>query len=240
MRKTGILLLLGLAVPAAAQEAAAPDSATAWEKLDQQYRTATREFFQPWQDAKARGQKCELDYTQHPSRTFLPRFLAFVKDYRGSKEAVKALVHVIRYTGDEEQRASAVATLLEDYVESQAILPAIRILGVRAPDELDKLIEKTPHRDIKGFAMLARAQGLKKTDQARALGLLEKLQKNYFDVQERGITLADRAEREIFEITRLAVGQTAPEIEGEDLDGVSFKLGDYRGKVVMLDFWGDW
>lgn len=36
------------------------------------------------------------------------------------------------------------------------------------------------------------------------------------------------------------VGQTAAEIEGVDLDGVPFKLSDYRGKVVFLDFWGDW
>jgi cytochrome oxidase Cu insertion factor (SCO1/SenC/PrrC family) len=38
----------------------------------------------------------------------------------------------------------------------------------------------------------------------------------------------------------VAVGQAAPEIEGEDIDGKSFKLSDYRGKVVMLDFWGNW
>ena len=35
-------------------------------------------------------------------------------------------------------------------------------------------------------------------------------------------------------------GDLAPEIEGKDLDGTPFKLSDYRGKVVMLDFWGDW
>ncbi|MDA7902134.1 peroxiredoxin family protein [Mariniblastus sp.] len=37
-----------------------------------------------------------------------------------------------------------------------------------------------------------------------------------------------------------AIGDVAPEIEGVDLDGVAFKLSDYRGKVVMLDFYGDW
>ena len=37
-----------------------------------------------------------------------------------------------------------------------------------------------------------------------------------------------------------AVGQLAPEIEGVDLEGTEFKLSDYRGKVVMLDFYGDW
>ena len=36
------------------------------------------------------------------------------------------------------------------------------------------------------------------------------------------------------------VGQEAPEIQGADLDGAPFKLSDYRGKVVMLTFWGDW
>jgi peroxiredoxin len=32
----------------------------------------------------------------------------------------------------------------------------------------------------------------------------------------------------------------APEIAGEDIDGKKFKLSDYRGKVVLLDFWGNW
>ena len=36
------------------------------------------------------------------------------------------------------------------------------------------------------------------------------------------------------------IGMEAPEIIGVDLDGVEFKLSDYRGKVVMLDFYGDW
>jgi len=36
------------------------------------------------------------------------------------------------------------------------------------------------------------------------------------------------------------VGNQAPEIIGEDVDGKKFKLSDYRGKVVLLDFWGDW
>jgi hypothetical protein len=38
----------------------------------------------------------------------------------------------------------------------------------------------------------------------------------------------------------LAVGQIAPEIQGADLDGAPMKLSDYRGKVVVLDFWGHW
>jgi peroxiredoxin len=40
--------------------------------------------------------------------------------------------------------------------------------------------------------------------------------------------------------TALAIGNQAPEIRGQDLNGRFFKLSDYRGKVVVLDFWGTW
>lgn len=38
----------------------------------------------------------------------------------------------------------------------------------------------------------------------------------------------------------LSTGDLIPEIEGHDIEGVDFKLSDYKGKVIMLDFWGDW
>ena len=38
----------------------------------------------------------------------------------------------------------------------------------------------------------------------------------------------------------LAVGKPAPEIEGVDVDGKPLKLSDYKGKVVVLVFWGSW
>jgi hypothetical protein len=36
------------------------------------------------------------------------------------------------------------------------------------------------------------------------------------------------------------LNKLTPEIAGEDIDGKPIKLSDYRGKVVMLDFWGNW
>jgi len=36
------------------------------------------------------------------------------------------------------------------------------------------------------------------------------------------------------------VGNLAPDVVGEDIDGKPIRLSDYRGKVVLLDFWGTW
>ncbi len=49
--------------------------------------------------------------------------------------------------------------------------------------------------------------------------------------------LVDVARRELFELRHLSLGCQAPEIVGRDVDGKTFKLSDYRGKVVILYFW---
>ena len=36
------------------------------------------------------------------------------------------------------------------------------------------------------------------------------------------------------------VGQVASNIDGVDADGKPFQLRDYRGKVVLIDFWALW
>ena len=40
--------------------------------------------------------------------------------------------------------------------------------------------------------------------------------------------------------TGLNSGKPAPEIHGVDADSRSFRLSDYRGKVVLLDFWASY
>ncbi len=69
--------------------------------------------------------------------------------------------------------------------------------------------------------------------------LLEECVENFSEVESGRSTIGSLAQS-ILNEARLKVGAVAPDIEGEDLDGESFKLSDYRGKVVMLDFWGDW
>jgi thiol-disulfide isomerase/thioredoxin len=53
-------------------------------------------------------------------------------------------------------------------------------------------------------------------------------------------TLADQARPRLDALRSLAVGQVPPEIQGEDTYGRPMKLTEYRGKVVVLVFWGTW
>lgn len=71
--------------------------------------------------------------------------------------------------------------------------------------------------------------------------LIDMIKNDYADVEYRGeVTLGDKLEAVIFEKENLQIGMKVPDIEGEDIDGVEFKLSDYEGKVVVIDFWGDW
>ncbi|MDA7925462.1 TlpA family protein disulfide reductase [Mariniblastus sp.] len=75
----------------------------------------------------------------------------------------------------------------------------------------------------------------------KTASILNSVIQQYGDLKFQGReTFGEKAASELFELTQLKVGMTVPEIEGEDLDGIPFKLSDYRGKVVMLDFWGHW
>lgn len=51
---------------------------------------------------------------------------------------------------------------------------------------------------------------------------------------------SEACESVLFQAEHLAIGSEVPEIESNDTAGVKFKLSDYRGKVVLLDFWGNW
>ncbi len=57
---------------------------------------------------------------------------------------------------------------------------------------------------------------------------------------EDGGTVGDLAKASLFALRSLGVGAKAPEIEGRDQDGLLTRLGDYRGKVVVLDFWSEY
>lgn len=67
----------------------------------------------------------------------------------------------------------------------------------------------------------------------RRLDLLE----SHAQTAYRGKTLDDMM-GPLLSAMPFQVGKIAPEIVGPDMDEAEFKLSDYRGKIVVLDFWG--
>jgi thiol-disulfide isomerase/thioredoxin len=53
-------------------------------------------------------------------------------------------------------------------------------------------------------------------------------------------TLGKAAEARLDDWLNLAVGKMAPEIDFPDIEGKPMKLSDFRGKAVVLVFWGSW
>jgi hypothetical protein len=79
---------------------------------------------------------------------------------------------------------------------------------------------------------------------AKLNGKLEKvyelMAKSYADIEVGEEEIGDFASAALFRIRKLSRGRLAAEIKGEDISGKELKLSDYRGKVVMLTFWGHW
>jgi hypothetical protein len=119
---------------------------------------------------------------------------------------------------------------------------------------LRTLLEKDTRHDVQGVACVTlgqmlklRADGMPDEDAKAAEKLREESEKlferaadKFADVKLpfRG-TVGDKAKNELFDIRNLSVGKTVPEVEGEDQDAKKFQLADYKGKVVMLDFWSE-
>jgi len=78
---------------------------------------------------------------------------------------------------------------------------------------------------------------LEKDPDPSELDLIETTLDSYISSNE---ALLKNAKNELYVIKHLSIGKVAQEIASADTDGVDFKLSDYRGKVVFLDFWGDW
>jgi hypothetical protein len=120
---------------------------------------------------------------------------------------------------------------------------------------LRTLLEKDARRDVQGLASLALAIVLKRRLEMTPTGaeaisskvrkesekLLRRAAEDFAHVKlAAGGTVGDKAQLELDDILHLAVGKVPPDIEGQDQDGKKFKLSDYRGNVVLLDFWSQY
>jgi len=139
---------------------------------------------------------------------------------------------LVEKAGDRSVRGLALRTLA-DHVKYD-------LDGVRSLENGDISVEIHTRRHGAERAEMLRKTGTAGLEQ-QYVALLERVVKDFGDVRDsRGRAIGPRAEGALFEFQQLSIGKIAPDIEAEDIHGTTFKLSDYRGKVVVLDFWGHW
>jgi hypothetical protein len=184
---------------------------------------------------------------------FNGRFLELVQRHPSDPAALDAFAWIIRGTRGGSEAREAAESLSDELLGSEHTARFCRRLVDKPCPVTRQLLERimriNPQREVQGYARYGVAQCYKRLtemgnktpqqraqDTAKAAGLLSQVVQFYGDLELKSGTLGTRAAAELFELRHLAIGQTAPEIEGKDLDGCPLKLSDYRGKVVLLVF----
>jgi hypothetical protein len=232
--------------------------------IEDELQAAQTAFFKEYRDTKDED-KSKLFEEKFPKpEKWFPKLYESAKAAPKSTDAEKALIWIVARSGGAGGGAEALEILGRDHLESDGLGDVAEALARSPTPEakafLAKLEEKSPHKEVKGRALFARAEQMTdlvratetpQTDAGQAAGLaqhrkdlealLERIDKEFGPVEVKwGGTLGARARAALFELRNLAIGMVAPEITGEGIDGKPLRLSDFKGKVVVLDFWGNW
>jgi len=240
------------AAPAAAQDpapatAVQPDFAAEFTALQKEFQQAQQAFYGKYSTLTTDEERNELlnDPAQSPNGIFAPRFRDFAERAGSHEAAGSAWVFLLGLAPDQEECAAVAARVAQDFLHapaSEGLAQWLRygswqigrekaIAHLRALDRS----ERAGTRAGAAFALACNLMDGEAEEQKEARALFERLQKDY-----AATAYAAQAAGFLFELDNLQIGMTAPEIEGADSEGQAFKLSDYRGKVVVLDFWGFW
>ncbi|MED6335842.1 MAG: TlpA disulfide reductase family protein [Planctomycetota bacterium] len=226
-----------------------PADESASEALVEAYKDALKIWKQDYRLAFGLEEREALS-ERHPAVGFLPRFetcgaggdgkallwaTRLVDDARGTAAERKALKRrcyerLVEEFGARSWFREAVVAIDEDRAD---------IGSATAATLLAKVAEQGATSALRAEA-LWRWGGLlidsERPDQrAAGLAIWERLFAEY------PRTLQSARARQEYELEKhLGIGSVARDFEATDLQGRKFKLSDYRGKVVVLDFWGFW
>jgi thiol-disulfide isomerase/thioredoxin len=189
---------------------------------------------------------------------FSDRLFQIAQEYPTDPGAEDALALLSMQLGASEKTAEhgarALTLLVTNFPQSSKLaapLGATQSVPIAAWEKpLRFVMENHPDQDRQAQACLMLAENLRlrseraqqKKDAAGA-ALLQQAE----DVLKEGqgkfkeAKSAKEFDDALFILHRLTVGATPPPIDGDDvLTAQPMKLGDYRGKVVVLYFFGDW
>ena len=199
-----------------------------------------------------------IQRTQDPGPKYARRFWEIAENERRTTAGFQAL-YLACYADNPSAPGSvfkqAIDRILEDYATKRWLHQIFQGLSGKDHESMAVLlreaIKRNPNHEVQAAAcyyLASRLEAKPNFDQAEVLGLLKRCTGEFKDVrlsfeiedQDVEYSMTELAKPAIDRIEHLSVGKKAPEITGQDVDGKTFKLSDYRGKVVVLDFFADW
>lgn len=243
--------LLALAGGLVRAQDPAPAPQAEFDQLVADFGAAQQEYYEPYQQAKSEeeSRRIQLDPAKDPRKLYVPRFEELAARTKESEIACQCRVWVFSNSCDDAAMKRSFAALRRDHVRSPRLEGFVQPLGWYAPqlgrsevDELlDTLVAESPHEAVRAAALFTQAsivfqdRGCGAEAKASAHAKLERVRKDFAKTR-----YAAQAEGLLFEADHLQIGMIAPDFEAIDQDGQPWKLSDYRGKVVVVDFWGYW
>jgi hypothetical protein len=243
-----------------------PESPTPHEKyqvLVKAHQQAQEAFSKAYNAAKTDEERQRVqkelgtEATAATADHYAGQFLKLIRDHPKDPVVLEAFRWLLTRLPGSRETNQAAETVLAHLIEDERLADICKSLMYsycQVGDQvLRKAIDKSPHRSVQGYARFSLAICLRtRADwmgnnlpeerepiEREAEKLFQQVIEKYADLKHI-TTLGKESEGELFALKHFSIGKAAPEIEGEDLDGKKFRLSDYKGKVVLLNFWGGW
>jgi hypothetical protein len=217
-----------------------------YKELAAEYDAAITQWDAALDATEDRNARAELRRNQ-PSKAFWPRFEALSAG--GDGQATLWLATHLKDKGLKASERGPLATgyfetLFSSHVEADwfgtaiaALIQEDKVEQTAKASFLRKAVDGAKAPASKAPAMFHLGQMLFEDETTKGEG--EKLLQAV--VAEFPKTVWGTLAKAMFVTAKgLEVGKLAPDFYGESIDGFGFNLSDYRGKVVLLDFYGFW
>jgi hypothetical protein len=250
----GCLAVVLLAWPAANAEEPKKEQTVKekYNELLKDFSAKQREMVAEIQKANGEERQALIAKYRALGKGWADKFYKLAEDNLTDPVAADALSWVVLNASGSQVYQKALDQLLDKFPDHASIERICATLArsdsADAEKALRKIAEKANKPNLKAVATLSLAKSLatrtdslgdKPAEADKVAAEAEKQFKAAIDLYKDNAAQKKAAESGIKALA-IRPGKEAPEIKASDLDGKDFKLSDYRGKVVLLDFWGNW
>jgi len=224
------------------------------EAVERRLADERRSWLEFRREASGPEERAELA-AAFPLDEFAGELTALAREAPGTELAARAWLDLFRLAcllDERELYGASLERLLADHLRSplmagltlELVYGAPQWSAPRAAEALRTILAGNDDASVQanGMAQLALLVGLDAgfgdAGREEAVALLGRIAERFGESDFLGLEAAQFAEGARFEIEHLRLGQVAPDFGATDQDGVEFRLADYRGRVVVLDFWG--